>query len=153
MSVVLGTRGSGLSMSIDKLLSRLKRVRKLGADRWTACCPAHDDRHPSLSIRQTSDGTTLIRCHSGCGAAEVVRAVGMELSQLFPARRLENHSRRLHRPFFRDQVFELLRHEATIVWLVGCDIHARREITERDYHRLCQALAVIERIAEGTYGL
>jgi putative DNA primase/helicase len=41
---------------------------------WQARCPAHDDRHPSLSIA-LSDGKILVRCHAGCSQAEVIAAL------------------------------------------------------------------------------
>ena len=31
-----------------------------------ACCPAHDDTTPSLSIGEGDDGKLLYRCHTGC---------------------------------------------------------------------------------------
>ena len=43
-------------MSASALLSKLDRLSRTGADRWTARCPAHDDRGPSLAIRELSDG-------------------------------------------------------------------------------------------------
>ena len=39
--------------------------RKAGGG-WMARCPAHDDREPSLSIRDADDGKVLVRCHAGC---------------------------------------------------------------------------------------
>jgi DNA primase len=39
--------------------------RKAGGG-GTARCPAHDDRTPSLSIRDADDGKVLVRCHAGC---------------------------------------------------------------------------------------
>jgi DNA primase len=36
-----------------------------------ARCPAHDDREPSLSIRET-DGKVLVRCHAGCDQRDVI---------------------------------------------------------------------------------
>jgi hypothetical protein len=41
---------------------------------WTARCPAHDDRNPSLSIRDV-DGKVLVRCHTGCEQAHVIAAL------------------------------------------------------------------------------
>ena len=29
---------------------------------WVACCPAHDDTTPSLSINETSAGKVLVKC-------------------------------------------------------------------------------------------
>ncbi len=33
---------------------------------WMARCPAHDDRKPSLSIREGDHGKVLVCCHAGC---------------------------------------------------------------------------------------
>ena len=48
--------------------------RKAGSG-WTARCPAHDDRMPSLSIRDAEDNKVLVRCHAGCGQERVVTAL------------------------------------------------------------------------------
>jgi putative DNA primase/helicase len=45
--------------------------RKAGSG-WTARCPGHDDRTPSLSIRDSGDGKVLVRCHAGCGQEQVI---------------------------------------------------------------------------------
>ena len=45
--------------------------RKAGGN-WMARCPAHDDRAPSLSIRNSNDGKVLLRCHAGCGQGQVI---------------------------------------------------------------------------------
>src|SRR5829696_3322629 len=45
--------------------------RRVGRD-WAACCPAHDDREPSLSICCAEDGKVLVRCHAGCAQDEVI---------------------------------------------------------------------------------
>ena len=42
---------------------------------WMARCPAHDDKTPSLSIRQGRDGKVLVRCHAGCEQAAVIAAL------------------------------------------------------------------------------
>lgn len=39
------------------------------------CCPAHDDRSPSLSIRQGDRGL-LVHCYAGCLNADVLRVLG-----------------------------------------------------------------------------
>ena len=61
---------------VSVLLSRLDGVMHNGENRWMAKCPAHEDRSPSLSIRDT--GTrTLIHCFAGCEAEDVLSAVGL----------------------------------------------------------------------------
>jgi hypothetical protein len=46
-----------------------------GGSGWTARCPAHDDRTPSLSIGDGEDGKVLIRCHAGCNQEHVIAAL------------------------------------------------------------------------------
>ena len=41
----------------------------------TACCPAHKDRNPSLSIREGTGGRILVKCFAGCSQAEVIDAL------------------------------------------------------------------------------
>ena len=73
-------------MTAALLLDRPEGVRSTGQGRWLARCPAHDDRNPSLSVRELDDGTVLIHDFAGCTAADIVAAVGLDLSALFPAR-------------------------------------------------------------------
>ena len=55
-------------------------ARALGGHRvgsnWTAPCPAHDDRKPSLSLCDASNGKTLVHCHAGCDQQAVIAALG-----------------------------------------------------------------------------
>ncbi len=69
---------------LPPLLNRLKKVKSTGKNKWIACCPAHDDRSPSLSIGVGNQGQILIYCHAGCGAAAILDAVGMNFSDLYP---------------------------------------------------------------------
>lgn len=67
----------------EVLLSRLEGVRGK-SPKWMARCPAHSDNGPSLSIRQLDDGRVLVHCFAGCGATDVMAAVGMTLADLYP---------------------------------------------------------------------
>jgi len=70
-------------MIADKLLSRLEKVKRRGDNSWLACCPAHDDKHPSLGITE-KDGILLLHCFShDCNVSDIIHAVGLELSDLF----------------------------------------------------------------------
>src|SRR5262245_34571439 len=61
---------NGVSIRAETIITMLSQVRSAGTDRWTARCPAHEDRSPSLTIRQTHD-RILIHCWAGCTAAEI----------------------------------------------------------------------------------
>lgn len=71
---------------INEILSRLKKVKQISNNQWLACCPAHDDENPSLSIAKTNDGVILLKCHAGCSFDIVVKAMGIEKKDLFPSR-------------------------------------------------------------------
>jgi len=68
---------------IERVLSRLSGVRKAG-NQYKALCPAHDDQRQSLSVGEGSDGRVLIKCHAGCDVKAIVRALGLEMRDLFP---------------------------------------------------------------------
>jgi len=68
---------------IDIFIQRLDGLRGSNG-RYQAKCPAHEDRSPSLSIKEATDGRVLIHCHAGCEVADVVESVGLELGDLFP---------------------------------------------------------------------
>ena len=42
---------------------------------YIACCPAHDDRNPSLSIDDGDNGLPLVNCLAGCSQAAVIEAL------------------------------------------------------------------------------
>ncbi|HNC91683.1 MAG TPA: CHC2 zinc finger domain-containing protein [Anaerolineales bacterium] len=105
-------------MSVNNLLNSLDRVRKMGADRWVACCPAHNDKSPSLAIRELSDGAVLLHCFAGCSAHEIVSAVGLDLSELFPEKS-DFHVPRQKYPFSAREVLACLVPETFTVALIG----------------------------------
>lgn len=73
-------------MPVDMLLDRLEKVKHNGNNKWVACCPAHQDRSPSLSIWEPEPDKILIHCFAGCDIGDVLAAVDMSVSDLFPKR-------------------------------------------------------------------
>jgi DNA primase len=107
-----------MSAPIESLLARLDAVKPQGQNKWVARCPSHDDKHPSLSIKEGNDGVVLLKCWSGCNASEIVGAVGLELSDLFPKHENFDHSKRHHverKPWNAMDVLRALVHEVTVV--------------------------------------
>jgi putative DNA primase/helicase len=66
---------------VGVLLGRLEGVRPAGPNSWTARCPAHDDRDPSLSVA-LRDGRVLLHCFAGCAPEAVLEAVGLTWKDL-----------------------------------------------------------------------
>lgn len=75
---------------LPNLLDRLDKVKRhpdAGSGiYWTARCPAHQDRNPSLSISEGTDGRVLLNCHAGCQTSAIVRALGLTEADLFEPR-------------------------------------------------------------------
>lgn len=99
-------------MIAERLLERLEGVKRTGAGRWVARCPAHEDRHPSLSIRLAQDGRLLVHDFAGCEVDAVCAAVGLELDDLFPPR-VEDDKRtpRERKPFSAEDALRLIDYE------------------------------------------
>ena len=70
-----------MSAPVENLVERLHAKRS--GEGWKAKCPVHDDRDPSLSIREGSDGRALIKCHAGCQTNDVLAAIGLKPRDLF----------------------------------------------------------------------
>ena len=50
---------------------------KQRGDGWTALCPAHEDRNPSLSVGIGDNDRVLVRCHAGCNFSAIRAALGL----------------------------------------------------------------------------
>jgi hypothetical protein len=70
--------------------------KPIGSGGWSCRCPAHDDRHNSLSL-SVRDGRLLWRCHAGCGQADVQAALERE-KLILPARERPAHVNGHRRP-------------------------------------------------------
>lgn len=55
------------------IASRLTKAKRAGSG-WVACCPAHDDGTPSLSINDGEKGP-VFKCHAGCSQESVLNAI------------------------------------------------------------------------------
>jgi hypothetical protein len=67
----------------DSLLSQLSRVRRSGSG-YVALCPAHDDRHHSLSVMQAED-RILMNCFRfpPCTIEAICKALHIQVRDLF----------------------------------------------------------------------
>lgn len=84
-------------MTLTDLLNRFDGVRSRGTGRWSARCPAHRDKSPSLSIRE-ADGKTLLHCFAGCTPGEIVGALGLNLKDLFTDNAISHGQRPTPKP-------------------------------------------------------
>ena len=125
-------------MSADSLVSLLEKVKSTGKNRWQARCPAHADKGPSLSIRETDDGRVLVHCFAGCSVHEIVQAVGLELSDLFPPRTTGN-AKGERRPFAAADALRAVGFEALVVCAAAAALATGEPLSSADRNRLITA--------------
>lgn len=134
-------------MSADLLLEKLDGVRRTGAGRWMARCPAHQDKRPSLSVRELDDGRVLVHCFShGCTAHEIVSAVGLEISDLFPPRPEDpaHAGKPERRPFPAADVLRAVAFEALVVSCAAATMATGEPLALADRERLKLAASRIQ---------
>tara|TARA_R110002020_G_scaffold143191_1_gene315397 strand:+ start:49 stop:456 length:408 start_codon:yes stop_codon:yes gene_type:complete len=129
---------------VELLLSRLEHVRANRNGTWVARCPAHDDRSPSLSITTGDDGKVLLHCFAGCGAADVVESIGLELSSLFP----ETHDWKGRRRTNVDYkaLCHFLQHEITVLIIAAEKVKSGEALNEDDQETLARVQKSLERL-------
>jgi len=128
----------GMGMCVETILSKLDKVKPRGRNNWQACCPAHEDKGPSLSIRELDDGRILVHCFAGCSVHEIVSAVGLELSDLFPEKEL-NNTRRERRPFPAVDALRAVGFEALVVCAAAASLATGEPLSAADRDRLIAA--------------
>ena len=131
-------------MGAEKLLSQLGGVKRTGPNRWTARCPAHDDRRPSLAVRELDDGRVLVHDFAGCSIEEVLAAIDLTFDVLYPERAIGDHVKRERHPFNAGDILECVSTEALIVALVASDITKGKPISHADKSRVMLAASRLE---------
>jgi hypothetical protein len=149
MGAAAAVRAIADERPVDRLLGRLDAVRQTALDRWQARCPSHDDRHPSLSVRETGDGTVLVKCWTGCPVGDVLAAVGLELRDLF-SQRLDHHRAPLPRGqrFVPREALAALVHEICAVQIAASDLARGGALDDARRERLRLAAARLSAAAE-----
>jgi hypothetical protein len=134
----------------NAILSRLEKIRETGSNRWLARCPAHEDKSPSLSIRELPDGRTLLHCFAGCAAEDILAAVGLSWKELHPETHTGTRSGAPSwtRRFNPLDLLQIVSEEVTIVALVASDMLAERTISEENWKRLATAAGRINRVRD-----
>jgi len=70
---------------IQVILDRLDGVKHIGKS-YMAKCPAHVDNTPSLKLTELEDGRILIHCFAECSPHDVLGAIGLSMTDLYPNR-------------------------------------------------------------------
>ena len=133
------------------ILEQLQKVRSTGPHSWIACCPAHGDKSPSLSVREADDGRWLLHCFAGCDAHDIVAALGLEITDLFP-QPLYHRAKPMRERITPADALRALSREAGVVAIAASDIAEGRTLSAEDADRVAVAAGRIATALEVTYG-
>lgn len=125
------------------LLDRLDKVRQTGSGRYLALCPAHDDKSPSLAIRELDDGRVLVHCFAGCDVESILGAIGLDMGDLYPPRETE-HAKPEKRPFPAVDILRAIAFEALVVVAAAGALLSGELFAVEDRERLAVAVGRIQ---------
>jgi hypothetical protein len=125
---------------IENILSRLEKVKgRNGA--YTACCPAHGDKSPSLAIRELDDGRILMKCFANCSVQEIMGAIGMQIGDLFPDTNKDLPS--VKRKYYASDLLRVIEFEAWVVSVAAHTMSTGKKLSDTDKDRMKVATARI----------
>jgi hypothetical protein len=133
--------------ALDVFLSHLQKVQSTGKGRFKACCPAHDDKSPSLAIKDT-DGRLLIHCFGGCATEDVLAAVGLSFSDIMPDKVSGETIHKDRKPFYAGDVLKIMAFESRLVFLCASDMAKGRALTKPENERLLLAAGRLSHASE-----
>lgn len=136
-------------MDVTVLLAKLNGVKGRNGS-WVACCPAHEDRSPSLSVKELGDGRILLHCFGGCGTDAVLGVLGLEMGDLFP-KSLDMHLAPT-RGFTAADALRCLAREGAMVAIAAADQAEGKPQNADDAERVAKALGRINEALEFTCG-
>jgi hypothetical protein len=136
-----------LMNNIDTLLSRVHKLKKMGDSKWLACCPAHDDKSPSLAIK-LADDRILIHCFAGCDVSAIVGALGLELSDLMPESKRNSRPDNKRPKFNKYELFDRIVEESAILIVAIRQMFKGTPLNDGDMERVVRAEGIIDDIIQ-----
>lgn len=134
---------------MELLLNRLEGALR-SASGWRALCPACGGRNQKLAVTESASGSVLVHCFAGCTAAEVVRAAGLRVCDLYPQDEHQTtpEARRANRRAVQEAgwraALSVLAEETGVVFYAACAMARGEAPLPADEVRLGLALDRIE---------
>lgn len=135
---------------VQLIIARLDRPRRCGRG-WRATCPCCQRKSASLSIAASDDGRALMHCFGGCATSEILGALGLPLSALYPPSQRRAHTPEERRAAWRaareaawSAALGVLGRESNVIALAGAELAAGRRLGEEDLARLVVAVERVQ---------
>ena len=135
--------------NIDTLLSKVHKLKKTGDGKWLACCPAHDDKSPSLAIK-LADDRILIHCFAGCDVSSIISALGLKLSDLMPESKRHSRPDNKRPKFNKPELLDRTVEESAILIVAIRQIFNGTPLNDGDMGRVIKAEGIIDDIIQET---
>ena len=127
--------------TLSGIASGLNKVRWQGDYKFTACCPAHDDRTPSFTASDVN-GKILLKCFGGCSQESVIGAL-RDLGLWHSASQHQLERRK------RAKLVEDIRSHYQIFLFGAGQIKSGQELSEADQTKLKESMAFLTEHAHG----
>ena len=127
--------------TLSGLANGLKKVRWRSDHKFSACCPAHDDRNPSFFVSDIN-GKILLKCFAGCTQEEVINAL-RDLGLWHTASRDQINRRK------RPELKKDIRHHQQILWLGVAQAKTGQELSELDQAQIKKSIVFLKEFANG----
>ena len=124
--------------TLSSIATGLKKVRWHGEYKFSACCPAHDDRNPSLSVNDSNE-KILVHCWAGCSQEAVIGAL-RDLGSWHSASRHQ-----LERRKSADLKKDIRHHQQMLLLGAASTI----ELSEADIAQMRESMAFLKEYAHG----
>ncbi len=93
---------------VESFLSHFDLVKPSGGQ-FLVRCPAHQDKNPSLAVKEGSAGEVLLKDHGGCSVDAILAALNLDASALFEAPTNGSSKRQVVATYdYRNEAGELL---------------------------------------------
>ena len=128
---------------MEKLLSRLNKCTSRGNGQYMACCPAHNDKNPSLSIKDNGDGRIILKCFAGCDTADVLNAIGLTFADILPEQPKFHRAKPVKQTIYAPDALRVIQFEARLIMLAAYDLKKGKPLPDDDIQRLELAISRI----------
>lgn len=99
-----------------------------------------------MTIRELDDGTVLLHCFSGCGVEQILGAIGLDFSDLFPEKPVDRAP--VRKPFNAHDVLEAIASETAFMQVFASNLTRGVDVSDADRSRLNVAMSRIEQARE-----
>lgn len=118
---------------LSELSTKLDKFRRLSEGRYSACCPVHGDKTPSLGISLKPGGIWVMHCFS-CGAngQAVCDSLGIDVTALFPPSDNPRYEKQPRIGFSAWQLLHCLQSDLVRLLIVANELKTNQALSSED---------------------